>query len=104
MVDKRGHLVYNRTALLEAGYDSNASSLHCVYQQITRAADDDFNVVYGDEIQMTGDDQLTTDFVFVECRNFATIAIYQNFHAYVQRDPTVHRFKKWIRPSAQCHL
>ncbi|XP_039291014.1 uncharacterized protein LOC111047583 [Nilaparvata lugens] len=62
LVDKRGHLLYNRTALVEAGYDVNASSLQCVYQAITRAPDDDFNVVYGEEAQMTGDDQLTPEF------------------------------------------
>lgn len=58
-----------------------------------RAEESDFDVVYGPKLPMTGHDQLSSDFVYVECKNFVGISVYQNFHANVQRNHTVRKFK-----------
>ncbi|XP_075230929.1 uncharacterized protein LOC142329898 [Lycorma delicatula] len=90
MIDKNGFLVYNETALAEAGYDK--SSISCTYQEIFRPLNNDFTVNYGPEIKITGHDVPKTDFIYVQCKNFAVV-IYRNFHAYVRRSPSVRNFQ-----------
>lgn len=92
-IDDDGILRFNKTGLVEAGYDPSADSLQCYYQEITRVPDDDFNIEYGPQIQMSGYDRPTSDFVYVECVNFANIAVYKNYHAHAQRQPSVRKFK-----------
>lgn len=42
---------------------------------------------------MTGFNKPQSDFIYVNCNNFAGISIYENFHASVQRHPSVRKFK-----------
>lgn len=42
---------------------------------------------------MTGFNKPLSDFIYVNCNNFAGISIYDNFHASVQRHPSVRKFK-----------
>lgn len=100
MIDDNGFLVYNESALKEAGYDrSSINSLKCTYQEIFRPLNDDFNVKYGPEIKMSGHDFPKTDFIYVQCKSFAGFIIYRNFHAYVRRNPSVLRFQVHINIS-----
>lgn len=93
MIDNNGMLIFNKSGLLDAGYSANADSLDCYYQDIFRVTDDDFHVEYGPEKKMTGNDRPNSDFVFVQCYNFAGISAYKNFHAYVQKISTVRKLK-----------
>lgn len=94
MIDEDGFLVYNESALVLAGYDRNSiSSLKCSYQEIFRPNEDDFKVIYGPEKGVTGHDYLESDFVYVQCKNFAGIVFYNNFHAHVRKNPSVLRFQ-----------
>lgn len=62
-------------------------------QEINRVAENDFEVVYSSRIVMTGFNKPQSDFIYVNCNNFAGISIYDNFHASVQRHPSVRKFK-----------
>ncbi|KAG8326851.1 hypothetical protein J6590_032684 [Homalodisca vitripennis] len=68
-------------------------------EEIFRAPKSDFDVIYSNPTLMKGCDQLQSDFVFVECYNFAGISIYQNFHASVQRNQSVRKFKNDVELS-----
>ncbi|CAH0388813.1 unnamed protein product [Bemisia tabaci] len=93
-IDRDGRLGFNRTALQLLGYDEDASSLDCYYQEISRAPEDDFNVIYGEKVPLTDTHIPTEDFIYVECDHRLTrIPVYRNFHAYARRHPSVRRFK-----------
>lgn len=95
-IDDDGVLKFNKSGLEEAGYDPSAGSLQCYYQEISRVTDDDFRIEYGPQIQMSGYDRPQSDFVYVKCVNFFNTAVYKNYHAYVQKRPTVRKFKVGI--------
>lgn len=42
---------------------------------------------------MSGRDRPRSDFIYVECQNFAGFRTYSNFHAFAQRNETVRRFR-----------
>ncbi|XP_046660865.1 uncharacterized protein LOC124354454 isoform X1 [Homalodisca vitripennis] len=98
MIDEEGYLKYNKSGLVEGGYDID-SPPSCYFQEIFRAPKSDFDVIYSNPTLMKGCDQLQSDFVFVECYNFAGISIYQNFHASVQRNQSVRKFKNDVELS-----
>ncbi|XP_054283059.1 uncharacterized protein LOC129000151 isoform X1 [Macrosteles quadrilineatus] len=92
LMDEEGYLRFNKTGLGEAGYDEE-SPPYCFYQEIFRPPEDDFKVIYGEQIQMSGRDRPRSDFIYVECQNFAGFRTYSNFHAFAQRNETVRRFR-----------
>lgn len=69
------------------------TNFHFCKQEINRVAENDFEVVYSSRIVMTGFNKPQSDFIYVNCNNFAGISIYDNFHASVQRHPSVRKFK-----------
>ncbi|XP_035229449.1 uncharacterized protein LOC118201454 isoform X1 [Stegodyphus dumicola] len=88
-IDINGRLKYNDSGVQSNGYKVG-KSLFCYWSPVKRGgvnADDDDSVAYGkqvlleaDGIQLRGD----TDFIRVQCKNFAKITVYDKIHAYIR--------------------